>query len=190
VCPMTLTRKFTAEENERIRWLVKLGHSRTAIAKALDRDAQSIKAKLFRMGIRAQLGRSKPRYGPRFQLTDDEWGKLRAAAEERGALPSALCGQVVRKVIADDLFAAVIDEPMPKRPVPKPAPPPTVDERFVAALQAEAAAARRPPLTLLLAPLLDGCIANEPYREGHLYAGGAAMGGGVGTCGGGGACMI
>jgi hypothetical protein len=116
---------------ERVRLMAECGHPGTAIAKALGRSPQAIRSFCCRHGIKLRPAK-KPKHGARFKLPDDLFDSFRLAAAQRGMSPTQLAALVLRTVIKDDLFAAVLDLPAKTvslsdpRSSPRPADPPAV----------------------------------------------------------------
>jgi hypothetical protein len=96
---------------ERVKLMAECGHPGCAIAKALGRTPQAIRSFCCRNGIKLRPAR-KPKHGSRFKLPDDLFDSFRLAAAERGMSPTQLAALILRTVLTDNLFAAILDVPV------------------------------------------------------------------------------
>jgi hypothetical protein len=106
--------RFTPYEIDHIRLMASVGHAGTAIAKSLDRSPQSVRVKCVELGI--SLRPMKARAEVRTPVEDEVWQKLKIAAKERATSVPKLVRMLLRIIVRDRLFEAVIDPPTISRP--------------------------------------------------------------------------
>jgi hypothetical protein len=105
---MGFGRPFTASEVENLKMLVGLGHASPAIARALGRHPQVVRNKC--RDLRIPLRPQRKTLEARCQLDSETLDGLKAAAGRYGfATVAPLCRQLLKVVVRDDLFEAVLD---------------------------------------------------------------------------------
>ena len=105
---MGFGRSFTASEVENLKMLVGLGHASPAIARALGRHPQVIRNKCRDLGI--PLRPQRKTLEARCQIDRETLDGLKAAATRYGfATVAPLCRDLLKVVVRDDLFEAVLD---------------------------------------------------------------------------------